>query len=104
MNETEAGNEAPKSTEGIKEILEVLDGMAIIAKVAGKVLADSKVGLSDAKFALDLAREREKLMEAFKGIDGIRDEIRDLDTVESSEIAYKVYNLIKAFKEGKAEG
>ena len=87
----------------VKELNEVLDGMAVLAELVGKVLGDGKVSFGDAKYALDLLDKKDVLIEAFKGIDDIDDEIKDLNAEEAQELLVKVFALVAAYKEGKAE-
>lgn len=81
--------------KGIKEINELIDGLAVLAKAGFKIAEDKKVDLSDLAHLVDIAKDFEVVMDAFKDLDQIDDEIKDLDEAEAIAIVAKLFKSIK---------
>jgi hypothetical protein len=87
----------------IKNLLEVLKGLELVAGVAGHVAADGKVNLADLPKLLPLVQNHQVLLDAVKGADEIKAEIKDLDALEITQVIQSIMAVIKAFKEGKSK-
>lgn len=85
----------------IKESKEVIDGLKVLAKFAGKVLSDGKVGTSDLTHLVSLAMEFDKISEAAKDAELALAELKNLSQEELIEIVGGLYGVFASFKEGK---
>jgi hypothetical protein len=79
---------------GIKESKELLAGVELAA-VAGIEIAKDGLGVEDISKALELIKKSDVLIEAVKGIDGIDEEIKDLDQAELIELGTIAFSLVK---------
>ena len=79
---------------GIKESKELLAGIELAA-VAGIEIAKDGLDVSDISKALELVKKSDVLIEAVKGIDGIDEEIKDLDQAELIELGTITFSLVK---------
>lgn len=86
----------------VKETMEILDGIEVLAEAAGKISADGKVDTSDLIHLIDVAKNFNVLADAAEGADIALKEIKDLDEMESLQILTKVFAIVKKFKEAKA--
>ena len=84
--------------KGIKEVMELLAGLEVVAVAAKKALADGKVNLEDAKVLFDLIDKLAVLVEAVKGADQIPAEVKDLTGEELQAIAAKVLQVVASVK------
>lgn len=78
----------------IKESLELLAAVELGA-VAGIEIAKDGFGMDDLPKALALVKHSEVLIEGFKGLGEIGDEIKDLDQAELLELGVASFNVIK---------
>jgi hypothetical protein len=85
--------------KGVKEILELVEGIKQVALVGKAVLKDGKVDLSDLAALSVLLAKQQELMAAFEGVSEISSEIKDLSLDEASSV---VLALVAAAKEFKA--
>lgn len=83
---------------GVKESLEVLDSLKVLAVTASKVMEDGKVSLGDLPVLLGLLKEVGTLKAGAEGVDSIPKEIKDLSAEEAALLLNKVYEVIGAFK------
>jgi hypothetical protein len=84
--------------KGIKESSEMIDGLGVLVKAGFKIAKDGKVDLSDLSHLVDVAKEFDTLMEGFKGLDEIDDEVKDLDEAEAIALVAKLFKVIKEAK------
>jgi hypothetical protein len=83
--------------KGIKESKELLEGVKVLA-VSAKKIAKDGVSLADLPEALELIKKIDILVEAVKGVDGIDEEVKDLDQAELVELGVAVFDIVKAIK------
>lgn len=88
---------------GVKETLEILEGLKVLGVAAGKIASDGKVDLKDLGALLDVAKDFEVFVEAVKDGDKVVEEFKDLDAAEITQVVSKVFEIINAFKEAKAQ-
>jgi hypothetical protein len=84
-----------KKELGIKESLEVIAA----AKLVGvNVVAAAKDGLdfSDAQYAINIAKDSEKIVEAVKDIGLVDDEVKDLSQEELLQLGMAAFDLVKS--------
>lgn len=84
--------------KGIKESKELIESLKLLAKFGFKVAEDKKIGLDDLQHAKDLFDNHEVILNGFKDLDELDDEVKDLDLVEAQEL---IMEIIKAVKEIK---
>ena len=89
--------EAQESLD-LKNTLEVLDALHLIISTAGKVAADGKVDLSDAKYALELAQNYAVFLAAVKDVNLVGKELKNLDEAEMLILGKKVWDMLKEIK------
>ena len=77
----------------IKELMELLDAIEIVAGTAKQVMADGKVNLDDLPAAMALLPQASKLVEAFKGLEALPAEIKDIREDEAIAIVKKLYAI-----------
>jgi hypothetical protein len=83
---------------GIKETMEVLAGIEVLAMAGKSVMADGKIDLSDAQVLFALLAKQADLMAAFDGAAGVVEEMKDLDGEEFMAIGKRVVDMIAAFR------
>jgi hypothetical protein len=81
--------------KAIKESLELVKSIEILGVATKKMLADGKINFSDAPIALELIKEIEPVIEGFKGIEGIGEEVKDLSQEELIQLGLAVFNAYK---------
>lgn len=86
----------------VKNTVEILNGLEVMAKFAGEVAADGKVGADDLIHLIDVAKNFDVLKEAVEGADETKEELKDLDQAEILEIIAAAQKVYKAFKSAKA--
>lgn len=84
--------------KGIKELLELLEGVKTLALDGKKVMADGKVNLADLPVAMELLNQFDVLSAAVKGADQIPGEFKDLSIGEIEQIVAKVLEIAAALK------
>lgn len=85
-------------TKGIKETLEVLDGVKVLIVQAKAVFADGKVNLADLPVLLGLLQNLSVLNAAVQGADQVIAEAKDLSSEEATVVIAKVLELVAAVK------
>ena len=81
----------------IKESIELLNGIELIA-VNGAKIAKDGINISDLAYLVELAKNFEVLKNAYEGINLIDDEIKELDEKELVELGLKAFSIIKNVK------
>ena len=81
--------------KGIKESLELIEGLKVIGVDVAKAFADGKIGLEDAPLLLDLATKQKVLVDAFSGLGELGVEVKDLDMVELQAIVAALFSAAK---------
>jgi hypothetical protein len=84
----------------IKNLLEALKGLELLAGVAGD-LAGGELNFSAIPKLLPLVQNHQVLLDAAKGADEIKAEIKDLDALEITAVIQGIMAVVQAFKEGK---
>ena len=82
----------------VKETLELLDGLKVIAEVGAEIFEDGKIKLDDLSKLTKLGDSFGVLSEAVKGLDAVDDEIKDLTITEITQLLAKVYEIVLVFK------
>lgn len=75
----------------IKETKELIQTLGKLAVVGKKIVADKKVGVDDITHIVSLATEANVILEGFKGLDIMMEELKDLDQTEVLEIIRELY-------------
>lgn len=84
---------------GIKETLELLESLEILAVSGAKIAKDGKLMPSDLTVIYDLLLQSGKLSEGFKGLNSLPVEIKDLNSEEIESIISKTFVIINSVKE-----
>jgi hypothetical protein len=92
------GRGGKMAEKGIKEIVELLDGVKVLAIEAKQALADGSIGMGDLKELLDLFSNVGVLTAAVQGVGEIPSEIKDLSGEEAQALVGKVLELAQAVK------
>ena len=82
----------------LKNTLEVMTALKVIINTANKVVADGKVDLTDAKYALELLQSYGIFIEAVKDIKIVGDELKNLDEAELRILGQEVLGMLKGIK------
>lgn len=82
----------------LKNTLEVMTALRLIINTANKVVADGKVDLTDAKYALELLQSYGVFIEAVKDIKIVGDELKNLDEAELLILGQEVWGMLKGIK------
>jgi len=82
----------------IKETLELLEGVKILAKAVKKALADGKLGWDDAAVLLQLLDQQKALIDAISASNQVPAELKDLSFEEAKLIIDKVIEMVKEIK------
>ena len=85
-------------SEGIKESKELIESIKLLAQFGYKVAEDKKIDLNDLQHAKDLFDNHKKILEGFKDLDKLDDEIKDLDLVEAQELLMDLFKAVKEVK------
>jgi uncharacterized membrane-anchored protein len=83
--------------KGVKETLEVLEGFKVVAVPVKAALKDG-FQPSDLAQALEIIKKYQVVLDAIDGAADVVGEAKDLDPVEASVVAAKVFEVIKAIK------
>ena len=86
--------------KGIKESKELIIAVKEIAKFAYGVGKDKKIGADDLEKLVELGKKFDEIMEGFKGLNEIKEEMKNLDEMEVVELISLMY---ASFKEIKGE-
>jgi hypothetical protein len=82
----------------IKETIEMLDGIEVLAVAGAKIAKDKKVSVEDLPAVMELVKKLDVVIEGIKDLDKLDDELKDLDQGELIAIVSKVLLLGKAVK------
>jgi len=82
----------------IKETKELLNGLKLLAIAGRKIGADGKVSLLDLPALAVLAKDGGQILEAFKGVDMVDDEIKDLSVDEAKELLAEILKIASEVK------
>lgn len=82
----------------LKESLELLDGVEVLLVMAKKVAADGKVNLMDLPLLMDVLTKATVLVAAYKNVDGVVDEVKDLSFEEAKVLLARFEQMVKALK------
>ena len=88
----------PVKSMDLKNTLEVMDALNLIVSTANKVVADGKVDLSDAKYALELLQNYGVFIAAVKDIELVGEELKNLDEAEMKVLGQKTWEMLKEIK------
>lgn len=83
---------------GIKESLELLEGVRLLAVDSKMVLADGKIDLKDLPVAMALLGQLGKLNAALQGITDIPKEVKDLSPEEIQQLAAAALMIVTSFR------
>lgn len=82
---------------GITEIMEMLEGCAVVGEAAADIAKDG-LGLDDVPKAIELAKKHEVILAAIKGADQIPAEAKDLSLAEAQQLIAKVIEVATRIK------
>jgi hypothetical protein len=80
---------------GISNCLEVVAALELVGSNGVAALKDG-LQVSDVQYALNIAKDSEKLVDAVKDIDQVDDEIKDLSQEELLQLGLASFNMVKA--------
>lgn len=80
----------------IKETKELIQALGKLGVVGKKIAADKKIGVDDIAHLVDLASQAGQILEGFKGLDIMMEELKDLDQTEVIEIVGELYKQADA--------
>lgn len=86
-------------SESIKETLELLESLEVLAVAGAKIAKDGKLSPSDLTVIYDLLMKSSKLSDGFKGLKQLPNEVKGLDAQEIEQIISKTFVIINAVKE-----
>lgn len=86
----------------VKELVELIEGLQVVAVAGVKVAKDGKIGADDLVVLVELGSQISKVAEAVQGLELIKEEIKDLQVAEAQEVIAKIYALADAVKAAKA--
>lgn len=82
--------------KGIKEIKELIEGLAVVQQVGKEIMADGKVDFSDTMVVLKYKDSLSVLIAAGQGVGEIGAEIKDLSGEEAIELIQLLVAKLKA--------
>lgn len=86
----------------IKETMEFLNGLGVLAVLAGKITADGKIGVDDLKHLVDAAKDFQVVLDGVADVSDAMAELKELDESEAIQVIAKVFSILKEFKDAKA--
>lgn len=86
-------------TREIKEIIELVDCLEVLALFGAKVAADGKVDRQDIPLILEFTNKVNSLFSAFDNVPEIIKEIKDIDKVEMIILRKKLLDIARNIKE-----
>jgi hypothetical protein len=89
---------AASEPKGIKDIIEVLEGIKVIGVPLKAALKDG-LSVADLPKLLDIVKQYQVIIDAVEGIGDVIPEAKDIDSAEAVVIVAKVMEVIKAIKE-----
>lgn len=87
-----------EASVGIKEIMELLEGLKLLAVSGKQVLADGKVSVADLPVVMSLLTSVGVLAAAVQGAGEIKAEAKDLSAEELQQLAAKVLDIVNAVR------
>lgn len=84
--------------KGIKETLELLQGVKDLVVDFKKVFADGKVNIEDLPVAMELLGQMGELTAAAQGVNDVWPELKDLSGDEIDQVVAKALEVVAAFK------
>ena len=91
-------SEEVKVEVGIKESLELLEGLKLLAVAGKKIAADGKVSVADLGEVMGLVNKVGVLVAAVQGVGEIKAEAKDLDAAELQQLALKALEIVNAVR------
>jgi hypothetical protein len=85
-------------TKGVKECLELLEGVKVVGVAVKKVLADGKVSVGDLPVLVEVLGKFSVLVDSVQGLDQVPAEFKDLSADEANQLLAKVLELITVIK------
>lgn len=82
----------------IKNLLELLTAVELLAVTGAKVAKDKEVNKDDLVHVVALAKNFELIANAVKDVDQLDEEMKDLDEAELIAIVSKLFMIVKAVK------
>lgn len=82
----------------IKNLLELLTAVELLAVTGAKVAKDKEVNKEDLVHIIALAKNFELITNAVKDVDQLDEEMKDLDEAELIAIVSKLFMIVKAVK------
>ena len=82
----------------IKEIMELMKAIEVIAVAGSKVAKDKKIGADDLLVLIDLMKEIEVLKDGFTGLGELPKEAKNLEKEEMVEIVMGVFSIVEKVK------
>ena len=86
-------------TREIKEIIELVDGLEVLAIFGAKVVADGKVNHKDLPIVIEFMDKIKSLFSAFDNVPEIVQEIEDLDRAEMIILLKKLLDIAQNIKD-----
>ncbi len=83
----------------IKEIIELIDGLEVLAIFGAKVAADGKVNHKDLPIILEFTKKINSLLSAFNDVPEIIKEIEDIDRLEIVILIKKLLDVARSIKD-----
>ena len=85
---------------GVKELVELVNGVEVLAVMGAKMYADKKLGYGDLTHLFEAVKNMGVLLDAAKGLDKVKDELKDLDGEEAKKV---LAELAEVWVKAKAE-
>ncbi|WP_019503842.1 hypothetical protein [Pleurocapsa sp. PCC 7319] len=86
-------------TKEIKEIIELVDGLEVLAIFGAKVVADGKVNHNDLPIVLEFMNKINSLFSAFDNVPEIVKEIEDIDKAEMIILLKKLLDIARNLRD-----
>lgn len=82
----------------IKETLELLNAVEVLATAGAKIAKDKKVNAEDLPAAIELVKKLDVVLDGMRDLDKLDEEVKDLDEAELIAIVSKVIIIAKTVK------
>jgi len=83
---------------GIKESMELLEGVKALGVHGKALLKDGKISVADLPLVMALVADAQKIVDAVQGVEGVLPEMKDIDEAEAKALVEKVFEVIAAIK------
>lgn len=80
----------------IKETKELIQALGKLGVAGKKIASDKKIGIDDITHIVNLASQANDILEGFKGLNVMLEELKDLDQAEVIEIVGELYKQAEA--------